>query len=54
MVMLVVLGVFVFVLLVRRRSRRAKVKVGTGALVDALGLVRPYEGKKWKVTRPWL
>jgi len=54
MIWLVIVAVVVVFLIARRRGRKRKTRVGTDALVDALGLIRPYEGKKWKVDRPWL
>jgi len=52
---LIVMVVVVLFLLFRRRRRVAKAKVGTGALLGALDVLKPYEGKPWKVgDDPWL
>lgn len=51
LVLVVVLVVVVF----KRHGRKVQRNVGGDALVQALGLVKPYKGKPWKVpTDRWL
>lgn len=50
-----IVGAVLLVLLVRRRARKTKRATGADALTDALGLVKPYNGPRWRVgDKPWI
>lgn len=53
LVPLIVFGLVLWMVgrVLQRRSRR---HLGADVVSDALGTVRPYRGKKWKVGNRWL